>query len=165
VSEQEFKVKKVLNKSQAIKVWEMFLIPNIIGPLSDGEKKKFKENILLTLNNPKGAFFYLEKEGKVIGAIGAWENYIANGGFMIENFAVVPAFRGAGAGRVLFSAAEDFVLSKNPRYIIIETGDEDFYEVGRKMYEKRGYVKAGHFPEYFCSTSGRVVYIKNFKQK
>jgi len=158
----KLKVKVVSSKKEALNVWRMFLIPNIIGPLSEGEKQRFKENILATLKNQKSAFFYVEFEGKVIGAVGAWENYIKNGGFVIEHFAVVEQWRGKGIGKKLFLEAEKFILKHNPRYIVIETGDDPFYEAGMKMYERNGYKKVSHFPKYYALTSGRTDYMKNF---
>lgn len=163
MDKNKFKIKKVSNKAQALKVWKMFLIPNIIGPLSDGEKQRFKENILATLKNPRSIFYYIESEGKVVGAIGAWENYIKNGGFVVEHFAVVEEYRGKGIGKKLFSKAEEFIMKHKPRYILIETGDDKFYETCRKMYEKSGYKKVSHFPRYYVSHSGRVDFMKSFE--
>ena len=141
----------------------MFLIPNIIGVLSDGEKQRFRENIEATTDNPKGTFLYVEDEaGKVIGAVGAWENYIKNGGFIIEHFAVIEQMRGKGLGKFLFDEAEKFINQFNPRYITIGTGDDPFYESGRKVYEKFGYTKVSHFPKYYAPTSGRIDYMKVF---
>lgn len=160
----EYQIKVVKNLEQAKKVWEMFLIPNIIGALSEGEKQRFKENIEATINNPKGTFLYVEDEnGKIIGAIGTWENYIKNMGFVIEHFAVVEEMRGKGLGKFLFNEAEKFISEFNPRYITIETGDDPFYEKGRKLYESFGYKKVSHFPEYYDLTSGRIDYMKIFK--
>lgn len=159
----EYQIKTVENLDQVQKVWELFLIPNIIGALSEGEKQKFKQNIEATINSPKSAFLYVEdKSGKVIGAVGVWENYIANGGFVIEHFAVIEEMRGKDLGKFLFSKAEKFISKFNPRYVIIETGDDPFYKAGRKLYEKFGYSKVSHFPQYYDATSGRIDYMKVF---
>ncbi len=163
MEEDKLKVKVVSSKKEALKVWKMFLIPNIIGPLSEGEKQRFKENILATMKNPKGAFFYIEADGKVIGAVGAWENYIKNGGFVIEHFAVVEEWRKKGIGRKLFLEAEKFILKHKPRYILTETGDDPVYGAGRKVYEVNGFRKVSHFPKYYASTSGRIDYMKSFE--
>jgi len=158
-----FEIKTVKTKEEALKVWKMFLIPNIIGPLSDGEKQRFKDNILATLKNPRSVFYYIESDGQVIGAIGAWENYIKNGGFVIEHFAVVEEYRGKGIGKELFSKAEEFIMKHKPRYILIETGDDKFYEACRNIYRKNGYKKVSHFPKYYVSHSGRVDFMKSFE--
>jgi GNAT superfamily N-acetyltransferase len=158
----KLKVKVVSTEAEALKVWKMFLIPNIIGPLSEGEKQRFKENILATLKNPKSAFFYIEVGGKVIGAVGAWENYIKNGGFVIEHFAVVEEWRGKKVGKKLFLEAEKFIMKHHPRYINIETGDDPFYEAGRKVYLRNGYKQVSHFPKYYAPTSGRMDFFKVF---
>ena len=158
----KMEVKTVSTEEEAIKVWRMFLIPDIIGPLSEGEKLRFKENILATIKNSRGAFFYIEVDGKVIGAVGAWENYIANGGFVIEHFAVVEEWRGKKVGKRLFLEAEQFIMKHGPRYIIIETGDDPLYEAGRRIYAKNGYKKVSHFPGYYAPTSGRIDYMKVF---
>lgn len=160
----EYQVKTVGNLEDAQRVWGMFLIPNIIGSLSEGEARQFKKNIEATIGNPKGKFFYVEDENnRVIGAVGAWENYIANGGFVIEHFAVVEEMRGKGIGTLLFSEAEKFIKSFQPRYITIETGDDTFYENGRKLYEKFGYHQVSNFPTYYAPTSGRIDYMKVFR--
>jgi len=162
----DYQIKTVKDLNTAERVWEMFLTPNIIGPLSEGEKEQFRKNIEATIKNPKGAFFYIGgAEKNIIGAIGAWENSIKNGGFVIEHFAVVEELRGRGIGSRLFDQAERFIKKFNPRYTTIETGDDDFYEKGRKLYEKYGYKKVSHFPYYFAETSGRVDYMKTFKKK
>ena len=155
-------IKTVSTKQEALKVWKIFLIPNIIGPLSEGEKEKFKENILATIKNPKSTSLYIEEENKIIGAIGAWENYIKNRGFVIEHFAVVEGWRGKGIGKKLFLEAEKFIRKHKPRYITIETGDDLLYKAGRKMYEKNGYKKVSHFPKYYGPKSGRIDYMKSF---
>jgi len=160
----KYSVKTVVTEEQAIRVWELFLIPNIIGQLSEGEKQRFKENILATISNENGAFFYVELKGEVAGAVGAWENYIQNGGYIIEHFAVQEKYRGAGLGLALFFAAEEFIAMKNPRYITIETGDDIFYSAGRAMYEKNGYKRVSHFPKYYDPASGRIDYMKVVKR-
>ena len=66
MSQEKLEVKIVSSKKEALKVWKMFLIPNIIGALSNGEKIKFKKNILATLTNPKGAFFILSQREKLL---------------------------------------------------------------------------------------------------
>lgn len=158
----DVEIKIVKDKETALEVWRLFLIPNIIGPLSDGERQQFKNNILATLDNSRGAFFYAERMGSIVGAVGVWENYVKNGGFVIEHFAVIEKERGKGIGYKLFSKAEEFAIECDPRYITIETGDDRFYEKGRKLYERNGYKKVSHFPKYYDETSGRVDYMKSF---
>lgn len=88
------------------------------------------------------------------------ENYIANGGFVIEHFAVVEEWRGKKVGKRLFLEAERFIMKHGPQYIIMETGDDSIYETGRKMYIKNGYKKVRHFPRYYAKTNGRIDYMK-----
>ena len=158
-----FNIKKEENKKQALEVWKMFLIPGIIGPFSKGEKIQCKKDILNTLNNPHGAFFYVKEEGIIVGSIGAWENNVANGGFVIERFAVGKEYRGKGIGKELFLKAEEFIKKFKPRYITIETGDDKFYKKGIKIYKKNGYKKVSHFPKYYSPRSGRVDYMKTLR--
>ncbi len=154
-------LKHVDSVGEADMIWQLFLVPNITGVLSEGEKLRFKENIHATLNKGNSRFFYLEDEsGTAIGAVGVWENYIANGGYIIEHYAVRDEHRGKGYGKQLFAAAENFAIERKARYICMETGDDPFYESGRKIYEKFGYKQVSHFPEYYDKSSGRIDYMK-----
>ncbi len=101
----------------------------------------------------------LENE-KVIGYIDLRRHEFADGGYYSDWFAVHKDYRGKGIGSNMLSEVEKFAKSINARYILIETGDIDFYIRTRNFYEKNGFKQVGHIPEYYYKNWGMYIYQK-----
>ena len=79
-----------------------------------------------------------------------------------DYFAVHRDYRINGIGSMILGEIEKYVKEKKGRFLLIETCDIDLYLPARNFYEKHGYRKAGHIPEYYDKGEGRVDYFKSF---
>ena len=115
-------------------------IPAIITFLQSGEafdlemndyRKRAREKAVKnSLILPKHAYWYVEHEGKIIGAVGIAEN------------------------------DRDYLASVKARYLLIDTGDNDDTKAARHFYEAMGSKPVSHIPDYYYPGEGRIDYWK-----
>jgi len=126
------------------------------------EKESVRSAVIESLNNNNHQYWYVEEDGKIIGAIGVRENHCKNGGYeMDEDYvAVHKDHRRKGIASVLLEKMESYVNQKNGRYIHILTCDIDSYKPARAFYESKGYKKVAEMPNYYVQDEGRIDYYK-----
>jgi len=158
----ELKVTTIKTKEQAIKLSNFYIKSKVLGPLADSEKIQFS-NILSTLTNPKGIFYFVQINKQIVGAIGLWQNPNSNDEFLIRHFGVIVEFREKGIGSILLKYSELFAKKNAAKKIVIETSTDEYYKLGNKFYEKRGYKKEKVYLKYYFSKSDRVDYVKQIE--
>jgi ribosomal protein S18 acetylase RimI-like enzyme len=79
--------------------------------------------------------------------------------------AVDPRHQSRGIGAALLEYMESDLSKRNARQCYIETSDTPQYAPTRAFYERRGYLQAAHFPDYYHVGDGKVVYCKVFREK
>jgi ribosomal protein S18 acetylase RimI-like enzyme len=126
------------------------------------EKAMVMKAPLDSLENENHRYWYVEKDDKVIGAIGVRENKYGSGGYEMDAdyVAVHKDFRRNGIASKLLSAMEHFVKEKNGRYIHVLTCDIDSYKPALSFYENNGYTKVAKMPNYYVENEGRIDYFK-----
>lgn len=107
-------------------------------------------------------YWYVEKEGVIIGAIGVRENKYGTAGYEMNSdyFAVHKDYRRQGMALQLLKTVEQYVSEKGGRYLHILSCDAPYYKPARAFYEKNGYTQVGHIPDYYIENEGRVDYFK-----
>ena len=70
--------------------------------------------------------------------------------------------QGKGIGNVLWSRIHEDVRSKGARAIYLETSDSDLYAPARQFYERHGWQRAAHLPDYYAIGEGMLIFRKVF---
>jgi len=89
--------------------------------------------------------------GPASASDGAWDLYW---------IAVDPAYQSKKIGTALINSVEDDLKNRKARQLYIETSDTEQYAPTRAFYERRGYERAAHFPDYYHIGDGKVIYRK-----
>jgi ribosomal protein S18 acetylase RimI-like enzyme len=95
----------------------------------------------------------------VLGVAVARQN-VERLGFMLSWIAINRHYKGQGLGSVLIKEVEKFAISKNGKFITIDTGSNGYYEGARRFYEAKGYTQVGLIPSYYSEDNGKVIYFK-----
>lgn len=77
--------------------------------------------------------------------------------------AVDQKYRDRKIGSALLAFVEADLQKRNARHLYIETSDNALYAPTRAFYERRGYILAAHFPDYYDMGDGKVIYVKRFR--
>ena len=129
--------------------------------LNEFRKRAREETVRNSLTAQHSRFWYIENEKEeIIGAIGMTENERKNGGYYLDYFAVHRDYRRQGFGMQLLQGAEVFVKENKGRFILVDTGDIPLFAEARNFYERNGFIKVGHIPEYYAVGEGRIDYYK-----
>jgi ribosomal protein S18 acetylase RimI-like enzyme len=94
--------------------------------------------------------------GPASASDGAWDLYW---------IAVDPEHQSKKIGTALINYVEDDLQKRGARQLYIETSDTPQYAPTRAFYEKRGYERAAHFPDYYHIGDGKVIYRKVFPSR
>ncbi len=131
------------------------------------EKVQVKKAVIDSLKNKNHQYWYIEKDGAIIGAIGVRENKCGNGGYEMDAdyVSVHKQHRREKLGSKLLQAMEQYVKKRKGRYYHVLTCDTKSYIPANKFYEKHGYKKVGHIPDYYVEGEGRIDYFKEVLKK
>jgi D-alanine-D-alanine ligase len=77
---------------------------------------------------------------------------------------VAPEHQSRKIGSALIQHVEEDLRKRQARHLYLETSDREQYKPTRAFYERRGYERAAHFPDYYHVGDGKVVYRKVFKE-
>jgi len=164
MQKQRYQVKRVTSEQEAQRVVDFLLSQDAF---TDQEWTPGEVNIVTSgpfdsVKNAHHAYWYIEHNGEVIGAMGLRENDYKSGGYEASNdyFAVHRNYRQQGVGSLLLQTAEEYAEKNNGRFILIETCDTAMYRPAQILYEKHGYKRVAHVPDYYLPGEGRVDYYK-----
>jgi ribosomal protein S18 acetylase RimI-like enzyme len=127
------------------------------------EKEIVAQAPIESIGKKSHRYWYIKSENnEVIGAIGVRENKLGSGGYEMDDdyIAIHKDHRNKGIASQLLSEMEKFVEENHGRYIHVVTCDIPSYAAARAFYEKHGYKKVGHIPDYFVVNEGRIDYLK-----
>ncbi len=91
--------------------------------------------------------------GPVSSAVGTYDLYW---------IVVHPQHQSKKIGSALIQFVEKDLQARGARQLYIETSDKPQYAPTRAFYERRGYTRAAHFPDYYDVGDGKVIYVKYF---
>lgn len=156
-----YKVKVLDNKIDAGRIAN-FLTSDVAfeQEWAPGEKEMVKKQPYESLERDSSRFWFVEKSGDVIAALGVFENEFKSGGYGAYYFAIHENFRRQGIGSGLLETSEKYIKENNGRYLIIESCDIDSYRPARNFYQKNGYTAISYIPDYYVIGEGRIDYYK-----
>ena len=85
---------------------------------------------------------------------------MTEGTFDLYWIVVDKAFQNRKLGRALLEQVEAEVSNSGGRALYIETSDQPYYQPTRSFYERMGYDKAAHLPDYYKVGDGKITYRK-----
>lgn len=131
------------------------------------EKRMVMQAVVDSLTGKNHRYWYVEDDGKIIGAIGIRENKYGSGGYEMDEdyIAVHKDYRGKGIATQLIKTAEKFVRERGGKYIHVLTCDIGSYKPARAFYEKNGYKEVGKIPNYYVPGEGRIDYLKELNEE
>ncbi len=97
-----------------------------------------RESVARELENESAFYFVAEENGFAVGYIGT---YRAADECYVNNFGVLPEYRGRGIGTALLKAATDGAEKSGMSFISLEVRASNLSAVG--IYEKAGFKKVG----------------------
>ena len=160
-----FQARRLKSNVIAIKVAEFLQSRDAFEQkLLPAENELIVRNVFASIRCNHHAYWYVTDKDKIIAAGGVKETAYKSGGYVMEEdyFAVHKNYRKNGIGKMILAEIEKFVKEEKGRYILISTCDIDKYKPARNFYEKHGYRKVGHIPDYYVKDEGRVDYFKSF---
>ncbi len=154
-------IKQVQTETDAQRVYEFLISPAAFPwEMNEYRKKSRHDGVFGSLTKDHARFWYAQREGQVLGAIGVTELPRENGGYELDYFAVHADARRGGIGKRLMHEVEEFVKQLRGRFIVIDTGGEDDCAPARAFYESCGYKAVGRIPEYYGPGEDRIDYYK-----
>lgn len=160
-----FSVKILKDNDTAIKVGQFLTGPNTFEQTwAPNEKQIVDKAPIDSLEGKNHRYWYVEDNGKIVGALGVRENKYGSGGYEMDSdyVAVHKDYRGKGIANKLLTEAEKFIKERGGRYLHVLTCDIDSYKPARSFYKKNGYKKVAEIPDYYVEGEGRIDYFKKF---
>ncbi len=68
-----------------------------------------------------------------------------------------------GVGSQLLQYIEDKLRRRGARAIYLETSDSEAYTPARCFYERNGYERVAHLPDFYAPGEGKIIYRKVFQ--
>lgn len=72
------------------------------------------------------------------------------------------AAQGAGIGGALLEYLEKDIAMRGARALYLETSDSEIYKPARAFYERHGFERAAHLPDYYAPGESMLIYRKRF---
>ncbi len=69
-----------------------------------------------------------------------------------------------GIGSRLLQHVEECVRAQGGRAIYLETSDSMMYQPAREFYERHGYQRVAHLPDFYAIGEGKIIYCKSFEE-
>lgn len=162
-SDEIHSLKTLINRKDAKRITDFFLSEDSFDDrnFTKGELIQLKSLPNESLKDSGFQFLYIEdSENEIIGAISLRENEQKSGGYFIDYMAVHRQHRHRGIASQLIDEVIKHVRLSNGRYLQVNTCDTNFYESARDLYDKKGFLQAGHLPDYYFKGEGMIIYYK-----
>ena len=122
------------------------MLPEMLSPALNGETEAFW--LTCSLGNSAVGFCYTVPEEL---AEGTW-NMLA--------LAVRPDLQGKGHGAALVNAAEEALVRRHQRILIVETSGTDDFALTRKFYLQNGYEEEARIRDFWADGDDKVIFRK-----
>ncbi len=103
-------------------------------------------------------------EGRVTGYECHGATPLTEGTYDLYWIAVDPAAQGGGYGRTLLRFAEEDVLRRGGRLLLIETSSQESYGATIRFYEKSGYPLVARIPGFYKPGDDKLIFAKDLKE-
>jgi len=129
--------------------------------ISSTEQNDIREGVYESIADNQSSYWFATDGDEVVGAFGVAPNWLRNGGYEAGWFAVSEQHRRKGVGSDLLAKAEEFIQSRNGRFLLIDTGATDAFRVARAFYQANGYTAVSRIPDYWGEGEDKIDYYKS----
>lgn len=154
-----------LKQSDDKKLEEML---NTIPNFSKEEVKVAMELINIATENPEQEDYHVfvyEDSGRILGYHCTGKRPLTDGVYDLYWIVADPGAAGKGIGKNLIKHAEDFVKSKNGRWILAETSSRDEYASTQNFYLRNNYSIISEIRDFYSVGDNLLVFGKYFNHK
>lgn len=109
------------------------------------------------------SLFGAETEAGLKGYICLGKAALTQSTWYIYWICVHPSAQRTGVGHALQIEAESFVRAQNGQRLVLETSGRPDYARARQFYERAGYMKVGHIPDFYRPADDCIIYSKALK--
>jgi aminoglycoside 6'-N-acetyltransferase I len=153
-----------------LKQADVTLIEKLLGKVkafSKGEVDVAMELLNITVNNPEqtdyNVFVYGERK-KILGYYCIGKRPLTDAVYDLYWIVVDPENPKRGIGKKLLLHAEEFVLSKNARWLLAETSSKESYAAARNFYLRNHYSIIAEINDFYAVGDNLMVFGKYFSK-
>lgn len=153
-----------------LKQADVLKIERLLGKVkafSKSEVEVAMELVNITANNPKQTDYYIfvyEDGKKILGYYCTGKRPLTDGVFDLYWIVTNPEYPKKGVGKSLLTHAEEFVLSKNARWLLAETSSKDDYAAARNFYLRNRYSIIAEINDFYSVGDNLMVFGKYFSK-
>jgi aminoglycoside 6'-N-acetyltransferase I len=146
------------------------IIENFLGKVnsfSDGEVSVAMELINIAANNPEQTdynVFVYEDTKKILGYYCVGKRPLTDAVYDLYWIVTNPENNRKGIGKNLLEHAEEFVLSKNCRWLLAETSSKESYAAARNFYLRNHYSIIAEINDFYSVGDNLMVFGKYFSK-
>ena len=146
------------------------IIENFLGKVkafSDGEVSVAMELLNITANNPEQTdynVFVYEDSKKILGYYCIGKRPLTDAVYDLYWIVTNPDHPNKGIGKGLLAHAEEFVLSKNCRWLLAETSSNEAYAAARNFYLRNHYSIITEINDFYSVGDNLMVFGKYFSK-
>ncbi len=162
VTGRAFPVHRMENAEQAQDISDFLRSPCSFDDqrLTPGESEYFERKPAQSLNEKTDFFRFIRNDQEEIIAVNIFrENEQKTGGYIWDYMVVRRDFRKMGIGSALIEDMLNLIRLAQGRYLIAHTCDLEVYRPMYVLFEKFGFQKIGHYPDYYFENEGRYSYM------
>lgn len=129
-----------------------------------GELDHFRNGPLDSLKAEHHRYWFVENDtDDIIAVTSCKENEHRTGGYLWDYMVVHRQYRRLGLANRLYETLERYVRSIGARYLLTYTCDLPEYVPIRRMFQRRGFVQIGRYPDYYYDGEDRIAYCKKLR--
>lgn len=153
-----------------LKQADVLKIEKLLGKVKAFSKSEVgvaMELVNIAANNPKQTDYYIfvyEDGKKILGYYCTGKRPLTDGVFDLYWIVTNPEYPKKGVGKSLLTHAEEFVLSKNARWLLAETSSKDDYAAARNFYLRNRYSIIAEINDFYSVGDNLMVFGKYFSK-
>jgi aminoglycoside 6'-N-acetyltransferase I len=109
--------------------------------------------------------FVFTEDDQIIGYHCVGKRALTDGVYDLYWIATDPDYANRGIGKKLLLHAEQFVIDRNGRWLLIETSSKNEYEGTRSFYLRNNYSKISEINDFYAVGDMLIVFGKYFNNK
>ena len=109
--------------------------------------------------------FVYEENGKIIGYHCTGKRPLTDAVYDLYWIVTDPRHKNKGVGKSLLTHAEQFVIERKARWLLIETSSKDSYEGARNFYLRNNYSIISEINDFYSLGERLIVFGKYFNNK
>jgi len=152
-------------KQADVPIIEKFL--GKVKAFSESEVGVAMELLNIAASNPKQTDYYVfvfQDDKKILGYYCTGKRPITDAVYDLYWIVTNPEHPKKGIGKSLLTHAEEFVLSKNARWLLAETSSNDGYAAARSFYLRNHYSIIAEINDFYSVGDNLMVFGKYFSK-